>query len=277
MLFPISFQIYFFHSSVILVFNNCTFLYQHGNFTVDFLHLYFLSSTLFNSSYLLLQILSSMEVSLSYLNNPFIETLCSKSPHLDTDKNDGFSPRNETTVFQSLHFTQNLLPKSQWLGSSRGCEPSIIWSQMLKAFLDSTRGELWTVGVYFLSKSKKSLRLCLPGNPVSCVLNFWQTGFYPRICSGKEKEEWEMEATVQYLSLLFSTTEIVKGSALVPVSFFPIYHTSSSLCPHMEGKISIIHNYGCKVAHFQIHTQHSNIKMSQNFLSTRASETNVLL
>lgn len=144
---------------------------------------------------------------------------------------------------------------------------------MLKVFLDSTWGELWTVGVCFLSKSKKNLRLCLPGNSVSCVLNFWQTRFYPRIWSGKEKEEWGTEATVQSLRLLFSTTEIVKGSALVPFSCFPIYHLSSSICTHMEGKISIIHNYGCKVAHFQICTQHPNIKIPQNFPSTWASET----
>lgn len=175
-----------------------------------------------------------MGVSLSYWSNPFIKTPCSKSPHLDNDKNDGFSPSNKTTVFQSFHFTQNRLPKSQWPGSSWGCEPSIIWSQMLKAFLDSTRGELWTVGVCFLSKSKKSLRLCLPDNQVSCVLNFWQTQFYPRIWSGKEKEEWGTEPTGQSLRLLYSTTEIIKGSDSCP----------SFLRPHLPPLFFPLHSYG---------------------------------
>lgn len=181
-----------------------------------------------------MQIFSSMEVNLSYLNNPFIKTRGSKSPHLDNDKNDGLSPSNKTTIFQSFHFTQNLLPKSQWLCSSQSCEPSIIWSQMLKAFLDSTRGELWTVGVCFLLKYKKSLRLCLPGSQVSCVLDFSQTSFYPNIQSGKQKEEWGMEATVQPLSLLFSSTQIVKGSDSCP----------SFLLPHLSSFFFPLHSYG---------------------------------
>lgn len=172
-----------------------------------------------------------MEVSLSYLNNLFTKTPCSKSPHLDNDKNDRLSPSNKTIIFQPFHFTQTQITMS----SGRGCEPHIIWSQMLKAFLDSTWEELWTVGVCFLLKSKKSLRLCLAIS--SGLLKTSDTqGFIPEY--GGVKKEWGTEATVQSLSLLFSTTNPHPT---------PKYQNSSKLSIYLNFRDHLWPTCSCKV------------------------------
>lgn len=183
--------------------NNHTFLQQHFNspFLLPKCTFHLIQWQLFAFT-----IFSSREVRafcLSHLNNHLIRILCSKSPHLANDINGGgFSPRirQKFSIF-SFHPKQTAqITNGSWLASTPSWAFHHLESTAERIPGCHSRGTVNSWGLFSFKIQEKSQTLCLPGNQISCVSDFSETMFYPRIWPGKGRgSEGGKHCSISYL------------------------------------------------------------------------------